>query len=257
MPLSFRSFVGAALACAAPVALAQSEISSYDLTTVMLGDGPQDGKTEGWFGTASLGYLATTGNTDSSSANGQFTLGRVDGPWRNVGTLKAIRGSTEGVVNAEEYAFTGQSDYRLDRGHYLFAALNFAHDSFGAYRQRASEVVGYGRRLIATDTHLLDAQIGVGARQLREQDGTRRNEGIVAGLVKYDYKLSANSVFTQRLTVESGNDNTYGESVTALTARLLGRLALSVTYTVKHNTSVPPDTERTDTSTAISLIYGF
>ena len=38
---------------------------------------------------------------------------------------------------------------------------------------------------------------------------------------------------------------------------LVGNLALVASYTVKHNTDVPPLTEKTDTYTALSLEYGF
>lgn len=223
----------------------------------MLASASRDGRTDGLFGAVALGYLATTGNTDSSNLNGQVSIGHVGGIWRNAATLKALRGSNNGITTGEEYSFNGQSDYRIGEWDYLFLALNFAHDSFGPYRRRATEVVGYGYRLIATDDHLLDAQIGVGARQAREQAGPTQREGIVASRIQYDWKINPTTVFTERISVEGGPSNTYAESVTAVTANLRGALALSVSYTVKYNTDVAPGLERTDTSTAVSLIYGF
>ena len=63
--------------------------------------------------------------------------------------------------------------------------------------------------------------------------------------------------FTQDLLAESGSENTYLESKTALSAKLVGNLALVASYTIKNNSDVPLGTEKTDTYTALSLEYGF
>jgi putative salt-induced outer membrane protein len=69
--------------------------------------------------------------------------------------------------------------------------------------------------------------------------------------------LSETATFTQDLAVESGSTNTYMESKTALSARLVRNLALVASYTIKSNSEVPVGTEKTDTFTALSLEYAF
>ena len=56
---------------------------------------------------------------------------------------------------------------------------------------------------------------------------------------------------------EVGSDNTFTESVSRVTAQLLGNLALVASYTIKHNSDVPVGTEKKDTYTALSLEYAF
>ena len=51
--------------------------------------------------------------------------------------------------------------------------------------------------------------------------------------------------------------NTYLESVTALSARLVGNLALVASYKIKNNSKVLAGTEKTDTFTALSFEYAF
>ena len=63
--------------------------------------------------------------------------------------------------------------------------------------------------------------------------------------------------FTQYFAIEFGEENTYLESVSALSARLIGKLALVASFTVKNNSDVPGGAEDTDTYTALSLEYGF
>mgnify|MGYP001817612450 FL=1 len=73
----------------------------------------------------------------------------------------------------------------------------------------------------------------------------------------YKWLFSETAEFRQDLTAEGGEENTYIESVTAVSAKLLGDLALVASYTIKHNTDVPALTEKTDTYTALSLEYAF
>ena len=87
--------------------------------------------------------------------------------------------------------------------------------------------------------------------------GTSESEFIVRGGLNYRWILSETAEFIQALSVESGETNTYSESVTALKASLLGELALVASYTIKNNSDVVPGTEKTDTYTALSLEYAF
>lgn len=214
-------------------------------------------KREGFFGAVSLGYLANSGNTDSASLNAKTSLGYVALPWRHALMLRALKGSTNDVTTAEEYEAAEQSDYVFGDNHYVYGALNYSTNRFSGYDRRVSEVVGYGRRLLDSDRHTLDLQIGAGARQTRLSDGAREDEGIVQLAGGYAWKFSDNARFTQQARVEDGSSNTYSESITAVTANLTGDLALSVSYTVKHNSDVPVGRVKTETATAVSIIYGF
>jgi putative salt-induced outer membrane protein len=69
--------------------------------------------------------------------------------------------------------------------------------------------------------------------------------------------ISDNSTFSQILNVTSGSSNTYTESVTELSARIVGSLSMVLGYTVKHNSDVSPDKDKTDTFASISLEYLF
>ena len=80
---------------------------------------------------------------------------------------------------------------------------------------------------------------------------------MLRGGLDYLWTFSETADFRQDVSVESGDVNTYIESVSALSAKLLGNLALVASYTIKHNTDVPPLTEKTDTYTALSLAYKF
>src|SRR5690606_10804592 len=130
-------------------------------------------------------------------------------------------------------------------------------DRFSGYDQQLSETVGYGRRLIDTGTHVLSAELGAGARQSDLADGTSQDEAVVRAGLDYTWQFSETAQFTQVLAVESGSDNTFLESVSAVKASLVECLALVAPYTIRNNSSVPVGAENTDRITALSLEYTF
>ena len=210
-----------------------------------------------WSGKATLGYLATSGNTENSTLNTGVEVGFATGKWEHLAKAFAISASENKVTTAEAYELGWKSERNLTDKDFLFGRLDWRKDNFGAFDTQFSQTVGYGRRLIKTDRHLLNVEAGVGARQSELQNGISENETIFRGGAYYKWKFSETAEFRQDLTVESGSENTYSESITAVSAKLLGQLALVASYTVKHNSDVPALTEKSDTYTALSLEYIF
>ncbi len=224
----------------------------------------QDAEPESpWSGKATLGYLATSGNTENSTLNTGVELGYKTGKWAHVLTASAVNASAEDSTTAEEsttaeaYDLGWKSERNITDHDFLFGRLDWRKDRFGGFDTQFSQTVGYGRRLNDADKHKLNAEIGAGARQSETQLGVKEDETIFRGGMYYKWLISETSEFRQDVTAEGGEDNTYIESVTALSAKLIGDLALVASYTVKHNTDVIAPLEETDTYTALSLEYAF
>ncbi len=212
---------------------------------------------EGWQGSVSLGYVATTGNTSTRSLNAQALAGYMGGPWQDLLSFQAIEASADGETTAENYDLNGQSNYSFTANDYVFGLADYLRDTFSGYQHRTSEIVGYGRRLLTTDTQQLNVEFGAGARQTRFTNDTSESELVEMLAANYLWKFTEKSNFSENLSVTHGTDNTFTQSVTALTTNLAGDFALSVSYTVKHNSSVLPGLKNTDTITAMSLVYTF
>lgn len=208
-----------------------------------------------WYGRAALGYLATSGNTENSNMNALFEIGYEKERWNHLFNALAINSMENEQTTAEAYEWGFKSELSFSEFNYLFGRLDWRKDRFSSYETQFSQTAGYGRRLLSNDRHNLDAEIGFGARQSELIDGTSEDEFIVRGGLKYIWAISDNAEFRETLAVEAGDQNTYLESVTALSATLVGDLALVASYTVKHNTDVLPGLEKTDTYTALSLEY--
>jgi putative salt-induced outer membrane protein len=216
-----------------------------------------------WAGKASLGYLATSGNTENSNLNTAFEVGYTAGQWAHLFDATAIYADENSDTTAEAYAAGWKSERKLSDANFLYGRLDWRKDRFSGYEEQFSQTVGYGRRLINNDRHSLNGEVGVGARQselvgpLGLGNGETESETILTGGLYYKWSLSETATFTQDLLAESGSENTYFESKTALSAKLVGSLALVASYTIKNNSDVPLGTENTDTFTALSLEYGF
>lgn len=224
-------------------ALAQQEEGEQDT-------GPISGK-------AALGYLATSGNTDSTNANASFELLYAREVWSHEFKLAGISASSGGATTAEAYTFTYSARRDFGEHSYLFATLDWEQDQFSAYDQQMSESIGYGRRLVATDNHALNVEIGTGARQAETRLGLDEDEGILRGALDYVWTISDTTEFAQGLTVDSGSSNTRTQTVTELRARIFGNVALVVSYRIKSNSAVTPGVEKTDRFTAIAFEYAF
>ena len=120
-----------------------------------------------------------------------------------------------------------------------------------------SQTVGYGRRLLDGGAHTLDGGIGFGVRQAELRDGTDEEDEIARGTIDYLWSMSDTTELEHSLVVESGSTNTMTESRTALRARLIGDVALVLSYRLKYNTDVPAGAEASDRYSSISLEYAF
>jgi putative salt-induced outer membrane protein len=210
-----------------------------------------------WSGKATLGYLATSGNTENSTLNSGVEVGFATGKWQHLASATAISASDNEIATAEAYGLGWKSERNLTDTDFLFGRLDWRKDRFSGYDSQFSQTVGYGRRLINTDKHVLNVEVGAGSRQSKLNTGITENEAIFRGGAYYKWLFSETAEFRQDFTTEAGSSNTYFESVSAISAKLLGDLALVASYTIKNNSDVPALTEKTDTYTALSLEYLF
>ena len=211
-------------------------------------------------GSASLGYLATSGNTDSTNANGSFKVTwDLDGPWKHDWTALAINARTNGIKTADSEAagYKAQRDFG-QHGGYIFGAGDWRQDEFSGYSRQVSEAIGYGRRVIDSERHMLALEGGAGAKQSDLTTGAELDETIIRGALDYLFTISETSEFSQKLLIEQGDENRYTESTSALKANIVGNIALVFSYVIKNNSDIPVGvTAETDRFTSISLEYGF
>jgi putative salt-induced outer membrane protein len=226
-------------------------------TPLLAQEEEETGEDSPWSGSVTLGYLATTGNTEGSSLNSGAEINYTLELWEHQATAAAVFTTEDRITTAEAYDAGWKSARNLTEHNYLYGRLDWRKDRFGSILEQFSQTIGYGRRLIEKEKHQLNGELGFGARQSDLADGTNESDAIYTGRLTYTWQISETASFGQSLLVESGSSNTFTESVTNLRAQLVGGLALVVSYTVRNNSYVVQGDFNTDTRTSLSLEYGF
>lgn len=210
-----------------------------------------------WKASAELGFVTTSGNTETETLNAKATASTDRKQWRHKGEVTALKSSDAVNTTAQKMTLMGQSNYKLEGKNFLFGVLTYEDDKFSGYDYRVTEAIGYGRRVIEDTDMTLDLEIGPGARQSKLDSGVSDSEAILRLAATYDWAISKTSKFGEALTVEAGDDVTVTKSVTSLSSQIEGNLSMKVTFTYKNTSEVPVGVEETDTETGITLVYNF
>lgn len=222
----------------------------------------QEGNYEG---EAELGVLITSGNSEETSINSRLA-GKYEGAiWRNTASFRSAYSEAEDETTAEKYRADAEGNYKFDDQQYWFLRGSYDDDRFSGYEYQSSVTTGYGNRVWnAGERSFLDLSIGAGYRYNRldvaDEDGERDEDEAIGRLAgQFDYALSENALFRQKLSTEIGLEDgeSISESETAIQASLAGSLSLKAAYRVKHVSDAPASSEKTDTETSLTLLYGF
>ncbi len=216
-------------------------------------------------GSAELGYIATSGNSDTNNLNGRLAITQESLKWRTDYSLSSLFSSADDDTTAEKYSGSVQSNYKFNTEEFWYVRGTYDRDRFGGYRHQSSVSTGYGNRFWQqADGSYLEASAGVGYRDYGidrdiDPDGKSDRGSFVRLAATYENKLTANSLFRQDLTSEisTSGGSTVNESVSAVQANILNDLAMKLAYRIKHTSDVPADTEKTDTETTVSVLYSF
>ncbi|HBS41411.1 MAG TPA: hypothetical protein DEA26_01935 [Oceanospirillales bacterium] len=212
-----------------------------------------------WSGSAELGTIFTSGNTETQTINANFAALRTGELWQNTYRLSALKTEDDGETTAEKYTAFAQFDRTLTERSYMAIVASQERDRFSGYRYQTSASINYGYRIIMQDDMSLDAEVGPGF-QRDKIDGTDEIvEGAIArAALNFDWTIAEGVQFMEYFSVEAGEDNTIYRSETGLLNQISGRLASKITYKIKHQDTVPDEeTEKTDTELGITLVYTF
>lgn len=226
-----------------------------------------------WSGEASVGVVATSGNSENQSANARLEVVYAEDDYRNTFNATALQASStqlneltgleESTATSERYTVGDKADFLFSEHNYAFLQVEYEKDLIGPIRERLSETLGYGRKVLDGPDHTLDLEIGAGFRQTESQItpaapvALTEDDAIARGRVAYRWNFREGSHFGETFKAESGESNTFLESVTEAKLDLIGAVFALASYTVRRNTDVPAGTHKTDTVTAFSLGWSF
>ncbi len=214
-----------------------------------------------------LGFISTSGNTETTSISAGIQAHQELEKWSNDYILKGLykKETVEGddgedieFTSAQKFFGSAQGNYKLaNPDNRLFGFASYEDDRFSNFNYQATVAAGWNQKVLQNKRHTLEYSIGPGYSFIETQDGENLDSMIVRASSAYSWKISDTAKFTQTVSTEVGSDNTKSRAESALTATISGNLSMRLSFKLDHNTNVEDDVEKLDTETAVSLVYNF
>ena len=209
-----------------------------------------------WQPSAELGIVNTTGNSDTTSANGRFGLKGEDELWTHDYHLAGLRAESEDEQTANRYELAAKLARKLGERSYLGAASRYENDDFAAYDYQATLALNYGVWAVREDDRTFKIEGGPGLRRARLADtGEVEESALLRGFADYQHQITDSTKFFNTLLVEASGDNTFAQNDIGIAVSINKSLALKASLQARHNTEVPVGTERTDTLTSVNIVW--
>ena len=211
-----------------------------------------------WNSETELGFVKTTGNTETESFVLKAKVINQRNKWKHTAKGEALRNAEgDSIVTAEKYFLSGKTQYEFKNRSYVFGLVTYDDDRFSGFDYVLLGVLGYGRTVMERDNLKLDLEVGAGGRQSEPEVGETANEAILRAAGDFEWKISKSAVFTQELSTDIGEEKYINRSLTALVTKINSYLSSKIAYQVKYTSEVPPDIEKTDTELTFTLLFKY
>ncbi len=211
----------------------------------------------GWTGRVEVGGGISTGNTVDQRFTGLVDIEKKTPTWEHDLNMTVDLKSEDGETTTARYFLAVSSRRKLTRRLYAVGVLWGESDRFAGYNYRFSEGVGLGYRFIDTPGLQLKAEAGPAIRQAAYISNDYQNT-VAARLAGYlGWRLGSNLEFTQSLITYLEDKNSTLLSSTALTTKLQGNISAKASYEVRNEADPPQGRKKTDTTSRVTLVFGF
>lgn len=240
-------------------------------STVYADDAPNSSGDETWALRAVAGFAKTTGNTDTTTANGEFHVAHVVDSWKFLLGAQGLYGGTRGETTAQDLGLEFQANYNITERLYWFGGLSYDNNKFSGFAYQEMLDTGAGYQLVKTDATKLSAQIGIGVQRLRpetyltdtaggiitgsvvEQEATSDTVGTAA--VNFEHSFNTFTKMLAAVAVQSGSANTMTTAGAGLQVKMSTRLSLAVAYQFVRNSKPPTGIDGSSSLTTLNLVY--
>lgn len=210
-----------------------------------------------WTGEGELGAFTSTGNAPGMGLAAGLKLTAEGEDWR-VGLLgRADYQETNDVVVREQYRFSAEPNYKFNERGYVYGLGQFEQDRFQGFHSRYSVSGGVGYSFLTGDNAKLSVKAGPAWRFTQLVTGI--DESVVAGLASVDIKLKLTPTIQLSEAASAYVDEQRSTlfSVAALDSQLIGKLKARLSYTVQYESTPALGRAPTDTTSRLTLVYGF
>jgi putative salt-induced outer membrane protein len=212
----------------------------------------------GFSGSASLGYTAEKGNTDSQEFNLGMRLRFAQGQLVQTLGVAADFAEDNGVKSKEDIFAVYDANYYLNDNFYLFGLARVDRDGLastaGDISRDAFVGFGPGYRVINTDDVTWRVQAGVGVSYLKDGAGTSETEEGYLASSRFFYRINESVFLTNDTDVLSSDTALRANNDLGVNFKLSDTLSTRVSYLTDYNDARAIET---DNRLGVSLVVGF
>jgi putative salt-induced outer membrane protein len=221
----------------------------------------------GWYTSAELGAISTSGNTTGTSVTGKIDARHEMAQWSNEYIVSGFfkqdeftgeDGSKYSQRAAERYSLAAKAAYKLmGEGKRAFILGSHVNDKFGAYTRYSSFAVGHGSQWFSSADATLDVELGPGYFNGLRANGDRESGVTVRAAARFRWRLSQSALFAQNASVERGTSNVHSVAETSLSTKINGTMQMKAAFVARNDSNVPDGKKNLDTQTSLTLVYSF
>ena len=225
---------------------------------------------------AELGLLYKTGNTRSADVKAGLDFKWEEDVWRSTLALdmlvKKSEQSDEGGDDSlettdQKWTIESKTNYTLEKDgkNYIYGDIAYENNRFSSYDHQSSISMGWGRQWYKSEDTSFFADIGPGykrdvTRETDDNPSETLSSFIIQAQALYVTKINEHVEFKQSLSAKfapKSDENDKYKAETSITTKLIETLQLKFSFTVDHNSIVEEGDEKTETQTAMTLVYSF
>lgn len=210
-----------------------------------------------WSGEGELGAFLSTGSAPGSGFVGRLSVVAERGRWRVATSGRIDYQKTSAAVTRNQIRLTLEPNYKLDDHGYVFGLGQYERDRFQGFTDRYSVSAGLGYNLLEGDGRKLSIKAGPAMRVTKPVDGPQEQTLSAVALADLKVRLTPTLNYSQEVSTYFDAVRRTYYTLAALDSRLSSKLKARFSYTLQHEAGSGVARTLTDTTSRLTLLYGF
>ncbi|WP_286337883.1 DUF481 domain-containing protein [Hydrogenimonas cancrithermarum] len=208
-----------------------------------------------------LGYIGSTGNTDSQSFNGVYKNDYQYDEKTDMHTkVDILYGEKSGEKSDERYRLFYDVNHYYNGDVFTYGEASALRNTFEGYNQQYNFGAGLGYNIFKDEKQFLKGKAGLQYRRSNFTDEPSDNFYYLKGGLDYTYNMTNDNQFTAKWDVLDNLKRVKDvETVIDLGLKILivDKLSFRLGFELKYDNVPPVGKKKTDTTTTAGIVYSF
>jgi putative salt-induced outer membrane protein len=210
-----------------------------------------------WTGELEVGGVKSTGSSDDTELHLSAKIERNGLHWVQKLDVQADYGADLHAVTTDRIDTTYQSQFKLGGSGYTYGLAEYERDRFLGYQDRYTAGLGFGFAPIDTPDFKLRLDAGPAVRYTLYDERTNESALAARGSIAVSWTARPGVTLSEDGAVYIDRSHSTARSTVSLNTDLFGPLKARLSYNVQFERREPETSDKLDTTTRATLVYGF